>query len=125
VTNPLGKQTIYRFDDIAGARRVVKVEGQPTANCAGANQNYTYTVEGWIESKTDWKGIKTTYQYNSLGQEISLTEAFGTPEARTITTEWHPTLYLKTKIIESGKETTFSYDVNGRLSNQSTRALSN
>ncbi|PUA28411.1 MAG: hypothetical protein B0W54_18330 [Cellvibrio sp. 79] len=52
VTNALNKQTIYRFDDIAGARRVVKVEGQPTANCAGANQDYTYTNEGWLSSES-------------------------------------------------------------------------
>lgn len=125
VTNALNKQTIYRFADIAGARRVVKVEGQPTANCAGANQDYTYTPEGWVESKTDWKGIKTTYQYNSLGQEISRTEAFGTSEARTIITEWHPTLYLKTKVTEPTQETTFNYDANGRLLNQSVRTLTN
>jgi YD repeat-containing protein len=125
VTNALNKQTIYRFDDIAGARRVVKVVGQPTANCAGANQDYTYTSEGWIASKTDWKGIKTTYQYNSLGQEISRTEAFGTPEARITTTEWHPTFYLKTKVTEPGKETIFTYDANGRLLNQNVQALSN
>lgn len=125
VTNALNKQTIYRFADIAGARRVVKVEGQPTTNCLGANQDYTYTNEGWLASKTDWKGIKTTYQYNTLGQEISRTEAFGTPEARTITTEWHPSLYIKTKVTEPGKETVFSYDANGRLLNQSTSALSN
>jgi len=125
VTNSLNKQTIYRFADIAGARRVVKVEGQPTTNCLGANQDYTYTNEGWLASKTDWKGIKTTYQYNTLGQEISRTEAFGTTEARTITTEWHPSLYLKTKVTEPGKETVFSYDANGRLLNQSTSALSN
>ncbi len=125
VTNALNKKTIYRFDDIAGARRVVKVEGQPTANCAGANQDYTYTAEGWVASKTDWKGIKTTYQYNAIGQEISRTEAYGTAEARTITTEWHPTLYLKTKVTESTQETTFNYDANGRLLNQSVRALTN
>ena len=118
VTNPLNKQTIYRFDDIAGARRVTKVEGQPTTNCAGANQDYTYTNEGWVASKTDWKGIKTTYQYNTLGQEISRTEAFGTSEARTINTEWHPTLFVKTKITEPEKETIYSYDNNGRLLNQ-------
>lgn len=124
VTNALNKKTIYRFDDIAGARRVVKVEGQPTANCAGANQDYSYTPEGWIESKTDWKGIKTTFSYSIAGQEISRTEAFGTPEARTITTEWHPTLFVKTKITEPGKETTYSYDANGRLLNQSTQSTS-
>lgn len=125
VTNSLNKQTIYRFAQIAGARRVVKVEGQPTTNCLGANQDYTYTNEGWLASKTDWKGIKTTYQYNTLGQETSRTEAFGTTEARTITTEWHPSLYVKTKVTEPGKETVFNYDANGRLLNQSTNALSN
>lgn len=124
VTNALNKQTIYRFDDIAGARRVTKVEGQPTANCIGANQDYTYTPEGWIASKTDWKGIKTTFTYNTAGQEISRTEAFGTPDARTITTEWHTTLFVKTKITEPGKETIYSYDANGRLLNQSTQSIS-
>ena len=123
VTNALNKQTIYRFADIAGARRVTKVEGQPTANCVGANQDYTYTAQGWIASKTDWKGIKTTYQYNTLGQETSRTEAFGTSEARTITTEWHPTLFVKTKVTEPEKETIYSYDSNGRLLSQSNQSI--
>jgi len=124
VTNALNRQTIYSFDDIAGARRVTKVEGQPTTNCVGANQEYTYTPEGWIASKTDWKGIETMFTYNTLGQEISRTEAFGTAEARTVTTEWHPTLFVKTKITEAGKETIYSYDPNGRLLNQSTQSIS-
>src|SRR5690606_26020131 len=97
VTNPLGKQTTYHFDDIAGARRVTQVEGHATTSCEGANQNYTYTPEGWLASKTDWKGNTTTYSYNTFGQEISRTEASGTPEARTITTEWHPDFYVKTR----------------------------
>lgn len=102
---------------------VTRVEGHATANCAGANQNYTYTPEGWLASKTDWKGVQTTYTYNSLGQETSRTEAFGTPEAKTITTEWHPTLYLKTKVTEPGKETLYSYDANGNLLSQTVNSL--
>lgn len=123
VTNALNKQTIYRFDDIAGARRVVKVEGQPTTNCVGANQNYSYTPEGWVASKTDWNGNKTTYAYNTKGQEISRIEAYGSPAAKTISSEWHPSLNLKTKITESDKETIYSYDANGLLVNQKTRSL--
>jgi YD repeat-containing protein len=123
VTNPLNKQTIYRFDDIAGARRVVKVEGQPTTNCAGANQNYTYTPEGWVASKTDWNGNKTAYIYNTKGQETSRTEAVGAAVAKTIATEWHTTLNLRTKVTEPNKETTYSYDANGLLLNQKTRSL--
>lgn len=123
VTGYLNKQTVYRFADIAGARRVVKVEGQPTTNCAGANQDYTYTPEGWVASKTDWKGIKTTFTYNTQGQELTRTEAFGTANARTTMTEWHPTLGLKTKVTEQNKETTFIYDAKGLLLNQNTRSL--
>lgn len=123
VTNALGKKTIYRYDYIAGARRAIKVEGQPTTNCVGANQNYTYTPEGWVDSQTDWKGNKTTYTYNVKGQEVSRTEAFGSPEAKTIVTEWHPSLYLRTKVTELDKETTYSYDANGLLTGQKTRSL--
>lgn len=122
--NSFGKDTIYRFTFLAGANRVTKVEGQPTENCIGANQNYTYTPEGWLESKTDWKGFKTFYTYNTKGQEISRTEAYGTPLAKTISTEWHSTLNLKTKITEFNKETTYTYDVNGRLNGQTVKALS-
>lgn len=123
LTDTLGKQTIYRFDDIAGARRVTSVEGQPTTNCVGANKNYTYTPEGWVASKTDWNGNKTTYTYNTKGQEISRTEASGTVVAKTITSEWHSTLNVKTKVTEPDKETTYNYDVNGLLLNQKTRSL--
>lgn len=122
VTNSLGKNTKY-FYSIDKFRNVIKVEGQPTTNCVGANQDYTYTAEGWIASKTDWKGIETTFTYNATGQEISRTEAFGTPEARTITTEWHPTLFVKTKITEPERETVYNYDASGKLLNQSTRSL--
>jgi len=123
VLNALNKQTIYYFENIADAPRVVKVEGEPTTNCTGSNKNYTYTDEGWLASKTDWKGNKTTYQYNGKGQEISRTEAFGTPIAKTITTEWHATLNLKTKITEPDKETIYNYDVNGLLTGQTTHSL--
>jgi len=123
VTNSLNKKTIYHFATIAGAKRVTTVEGVPTENCIGANQSYTYSQEGWTTSKTNWKGVKDTYSYNILGQEISRTEAFGTPEARTVITEWHPIFYLKTKITEPNRETVYSYDANGLLLNQTSSSL--
>lgn len=122
VTNTLDKKTTYRFGDILGGRRIVSVEGQPTSNCLGANQNYTYTPEGWLASKTDWKGIKTTYQYNTKGQEVSRTEAEGTAVAKIITTEWHPTLNVKTKVTEPDKETAYSYDEKGVVTKQSVKS---
>jgi YD repeat-containing protein len=94
---------------------MTQVEGLPSQNCASANQAYTYDANGFMASKTDWKGSVTTYTHNDRGLETSRTEASGTPQARTITTEWHVTLNLRTKITEPERETVFAYDTQGRL----------
>jgi uncharacterized protein RhaS with RHS repeats len=114
-TNPLGKQTTYRMVAQGGVPLVTQVEGHPSANCAGANKNYTYDTNGFMASKTDWKNNVTTYIHNDRGQETSRTEAFGTPQARTITTEWHATFNLPTLIVEPERETVMTYYPDGRL----------
>ena len=119
-TNALGKQTTYRFANINGARKIVRVEGHPTATCAGANKNYTYDANGFLASKTDWKDNTTIYSRNSKGQELSRTEAFGTSAARAIFTEWHPTLNLRTRLIEADRETIYTYDATGNLLGEQT-----
>lgn len=113
VTNALGKQTTYHFTTILGVRKVTQVEGHQSTNCAAANKAYTYDTHGFLASKTDWQGNTTTYTRNTRGQELSRIEAVGTPDERTITTEWHPTFNLPTKITEPGRETVISYDANG------------
>lgn len=115
VTNPLGKETIYTFNVVGGKRLVTRVDGVQTSYCGAASKMNEYFNDGRLRLKTDWKGNTTTYSYNTFGQEISRTEAFGTPQARTITTEWHPDFYVKTRVVEGGKETLFTYDDSGRL----------
>jgi YD repeat-containing protein len=115
VTNALGKQNIYHFTQFNGEYKMTQVEGQASANCASANQAYTYDANGFMASKTDWKGNVTRYIYNDRGLETSRTEASGAPEARTILTEWHATLNLRTKVTEPERETVFVYDAEGRL----------
>lgn len=118
VTNALGKQTTYLFETIRGSRKVNKIEGHASANCVAANKEYTYYGNGTVQSKTDWSGNVTTYIRDSLGREISRTEAYGTPQARTILTEYHPSLLNKpVKIIEPGLITEMTYDASGRLLN--------
>ena len=118
VTNSLGKQNIYHFTQFNGEYKMTRVEGQPSANCAAANQAYTYDANGFMASKTEWKGNVTTYTHNARGLETARVEASGTPQARTITTEWHPTFNLRTKVIEPEHQTTFVYDDQGRLLSQ-------
>ncbi|TBU99722.1 hypothetical protein DNK34_24100 [Pseudomonas dryadis] len=42
------------------------------------------------------------------------TEASGTEQARTITTEWHPSLFLPLTVTEPDRITHYQYDDQGR-----------
>lgn len=122
LTNSYGKKSTYRFQLIKGIKRISSIEGEPTPNCAYSNSTFTYNAHGLLKTRTDAKGNVTTYDYNDRGLETSHTKASGTPQARTITTEWHPTLYLKTKVTEPDQITTYQYDAQGRQVSFSTKA---
>jgi hypothetical protein len=57
--------------------------------------------------------IKATVDWEVT--ELSRTEASGTLQARSITTQWHADFNLPIKISEPARETVMAYDVNGRL----------
>ncbi len=118
LTDTLGKQTTFHYTTVVDQKKISQVEGHPSANCAGANQAYTYDANGFVSSKTDWNGNVTTYVHDTRGLEISRTEASGTPEAKTITTEWHSNFRVPVRITETEKVTEFTYDTNGRLINR-------
>ncbi|WP_285961991.1 RHS repeat protein [Pseudomonas tohonis] len=119
VTNALGKRTTYRFQTIQGIRRITAIEGEPSANCPNSNSTFTYDDRGLVKTRTDNKGNITTFDYNERGLETSRTEAYGTLQARTVTTTWHPTLFLPASVIEPDRITTYSYDDQGRPLSQS------
>lgn len=123
VTNPLGKQSTYTFQTIAGAKRITALTGAASPNCPSSNSTFTYDSRGLIKTRTDNKGYVTTYDYNDRGLEVRRTEATGTVQARTITTEWHPTLYLPVSITEPGRVMHFEYDSQGNQLSQTITAL--
>lgn len=51
-----------------------------------------------------------------------MTDAIGKPEERTISTQWHATLPLPTKITEPNRVTDFTYDANGNLTQKTITA---
>ncbi|HGE6964501.1 TPA: RHS repeat protein [Pseudomonas aeruginosa] len=114
VTNEYGKQATYRFQVIQGIKRIVAIEGEPSPNCPSSNSTFTYDERGLLTSKRDNNGNLTTYQYNARGLETTRTEAAGTAQARTITTDWHPTLFLPVQVSEPGRITRYQYDAEGR-----------
>ena len=118
VTNPLGKKTTYYFEQFNGVNKVVKVEGHQSANCAAANKEYTYYPNGLLKTKTDWKGNTSEYKYNNQGLQIEKTEAVGTTQARTITTEWNVEKRLPLKSSDGKLETLYQYDEQGKLASK-------
>lgn len=114
VTNALGKQATYTFADFDGVKRLQRVTGEPTQNCVSSEVTYEYDADGNVSRKTQ-NGQVTEYLYDSQNREISRTEAAGTPEARTVTTEYHSTLNLPVRITESGRVEAITYDADGRV----------
>ncbi|EZH78491.1 hypothetical protein AU05_20230 [Ectopseudomonas composti] len=119
VTNELGKVAKYSFQTIRGVRRITAIEGEPSPNCPSSNSTFTYDERGLLKTKIGNKGILTTYDYNERGLEVSRTEASGTPQARTITTTWHPEWFLPTTVTEPDRITQYTYDNQGRQTSQS------
>ncbi|RAR79726.1 RHS repeat-associated protein [Paracidovorax anthurii] len=115
VTDPLGTVRTFHYGLNQGKLAVTGADtpdgtGRPDA--ASRVQN----ALGLIESETDFLGTVTTYQWDT-GRRLPLgtTQAAGTPEARTTTTEWHPQWHLPVKVTEAGRETAYSYDGVGNL----------
>lgn len=113
VTSATGDTQTYDFITRRGTIHAANIS-DPCPTC-GPYQSATYDANGFQLSRTDFNGNVTTYIRNGRHLETSRTEAVGTAEERTITTEWHPTFRLPTKITEPGQETTFTYDTQGRL----------
>jgi YD repeat-containing protein len=91
---------------------------QPAAGGAGSVSNaVSYDANGNVASRTDHNRNLTTYSYDlSRNLQTSRTEAVGTPQARIISTQWHPTFRLPAKIAEALRITSFAYDGDGGAS---------
>ena len=121
VTNALGKDATYTFAIKNGVKQLAGVTGEPTANCLQSETAFSYNDAGNKQTKTT-NGIVTSYGYNEKGQRTTVTQATGTQEQRTVTTEWHPTLNKPSAIIEPTRTTRYVYDANEQLKEQQLEA---
>ena len=115
VTDSLGHQTTMSYSTLHGVRKATRFDVGQCSACGGAVRAYGYDGNGFLASRTDQNGNVTTYVNDARGLELTRTQAAGTPEARTIATEWHPDLRLPTRISEPGRVTEHTYDQVGRL----------
>lgn len=132
VRDPLGTSRTYNHGTIAGVYKLTSVTGGPCESCGSAS-TVVYDAQGNVTRRSDFRGNRTRYEYDlTRNLEVSRTEGLSsteatTPQTRTITSEWHPTLRLPTRITEpsgiagTSRITSFTYDLQGNLRTKSVR----
>jgi RHS repeat-associated protein len=115
VTDALGTARTYSYQTILNRKKTTAISGTTCLQCDGA-QSVVYDAQGNATSRTDFNGVQTTRSFDmTRNLEVSRTEAYGTAQARTIATQWHPTWRLPTLITEPNRTTGYTYDAYGNV----------
>jgi YD repeat-containing protein len=97
MTDPLNSQATFGFQTINGVHFGTSQSQPAGAGCGPASSSSAYDANGNATSRQDFNGNLTTYTYDtSRNLETQRTEAYGTGQARTISTQWHPTFRVRT-----------------------------
>jgi len=115
VTDPLGTTRTYSYGTAAGKLAVTaadKLSGSGNSSAASRVQD----TNGFVTQETDFLGVTTMYTWDiNRRLPLTTTEATALPEARTTSTQWHPTLRLPVLVTETGRTTAYSYDGAGNM----------
>ena len=116
VTDPLGPARTYGFQLVLDVLKNTSISGPVCPSCGPAAQSLD--ANGNVASRTDWNGNVTNYNSYDLARNLekSRTEAVGTPQARTITTDWHPAFRLPARVAEPLRITSYVYNGDGGAS---------
>lgn len=114
ISETIGGKRDLTFQKILGVTRMTSAS-VPCAYCKDKRQAISYDDYGSPSRSVDFDGNVTTYVHDSAGRELSRTEAYGTQDARTITTSWNTTFNEPTLITEPGRTTAYTYDGVGNM----------
>jgi RHS repeat-associated protein len=115
ITDPLNTSRSYGYSTKGG--RMVVTAGSMRSAYPGADAlSRVQDSNGLITSETDFTGAASTTIWDATRRlPTTVTNAFGTSEARTSITQWHPTFSLPTLVTEPGRTTAYSYDAVGNV----------
>ncbi|MBA3676737.1 MAG: EndoU domain-containing protein [Sphingosinicella sp.] len=117
VTNPLGKAAVFHFTSFGtGDLRLTQIEGEASTNCPISARSITYGPDKAIATETDEEGRVTSYARDAVGRPTAITEAFGTPLARTTNYSWASGLNAPAEIVKPGLTESRIYS-SGQLTN--------
>ena len=123
VTDALGSSRTFTLQTILGVPHNGGVSQPGGSGCGPAASAITYDANGNVATRTDFNGNVTSYTFDPVRNlEIQRIEAFGKPEARTTTTQWHATFRLPLAIAQPLKITRYTYDATGNMLTHSEQA---
>jgi RHS repeat-associated protein len=121
VTDPAGAVRTYNFTSLLGVWRRTGQDQPGGQECGAPLQSASFDANGNVSSRADFNGNVTNHAFDlARNLETSRTEGFGTPQARTISSQWHTTYRLPTQIDEPGRRTTYTHDANGNVLTRTT-----
>jgi YD repeat-containing protein len=110
VTTPLGSTKTF----LLGRKNysyVLQSESRSGNGFATVANAREYDANGNVQTYTDLNGNVTSYTYDlARNLETKRIEGYGTLDARTITTEWHPTYRLPKRVAQPKRIVTNTYD---------------
>jgi RHS repeat-associated protein len=115
VTDPLGTSRSYSYSS-SWNRLTVTGSSRPAAN-GESDAAYRITdANGLVTRIADYHYVPTEIAWDVARRlPTSVTRASGTPEAQTVTTQWHPTFSLPALVTETGRTTAYTYDTLGNV----------
>jgi len=118
VTDNLGTQRTYHFQDIAGGARLTSIDGPVCADCMG--QLLTYDANGFLQTTLDWKNNTTAYTHNAIGLLTQRIDGQGSNAQRTVQIDWNVSLRVPTerRVLDTGNaliaKTDWIYNTRGQ-----------
>jgi YD repeat-containing protein len=115
VTNPLGKDTVYHFNqNVNGVSLLTQIEGIASPNCAASNTDFGYDANLFVNQVTDGEGRITAVVNNTRGLPTSVTRGSGTPSAATTSYSWDASFRVPSQVVQPGLTTDLTWSL-GRL----------
>ena len=140
VTDPLGRVTSFTYDSTHDLLTITKPNGQSGGPDAGDKTTNGYNSAGQVISQTDpagrvmtWSygtssgglpqtvvtdpdGNETLYSFDTNGELVSMTKAYGTTAAATWTYTYDPTTLAQASVTDPNDSTTTeTYDADGNV----------
>jgi len=114
VSDTLTNETIYhystKFINSSAKRQLNELEQLACTDCVVGSWSFEYDTNGYVNKSTSPSGMITTFEHDDDGFETSRTEAFGTANAKTTTTEWNTTTRKPIHTITDNLKTEFGYN---------------